>query len=534
MTEKFNFFSRYKNYLLLTSIALVLSFLSVLVIEQIVVTRGLVRFQEKINLLANHLSDGKEKAVVLGSMIMMGGVNPIIRATAQGTLKPDNDKVMDLLKRIQRTYALGNIRIVDSTGKVVAYFTQSGKSATGEIRSTRPYFVASMNGTPSMYPALGHTSGSRGFYIAAPIYEKDATIDVSWLGFIGKTADKLSNEIPPHVIGAIVAKIGFEEVDFLLKQETDSLIVISPEGVVFSTNVPDWQFRVFGIDVDIEHIKKEQRVNEAFEKSQPRLLEIDKNGMLLKDEKTLKLVQSTIDWKDPHGSWRLIGFADPSKIFGNLYRLSVGTVCFSFLMLFGSWWQARRRVTERTGELEQANLHLAKLSITDGLTNIFNRRHFDEVLANESLRAKRNGQPMALVMLDIDFFKKYNDNYGHPAGDLCLQKIAGILKSSMRRGGDIAARYGGEEFALILPNTDAAGAHSFAESVRQSIEQQAIPHALSPSGIVTVSMGISIMHSDAIKEDTQLLLHAADKALYNAKNDGRNRVMLAQKEIIPE
>lgn len=182
-----------------------------------------------------------------------------------------------------------------------------------------------------------------------------------------------------------------------------------------------------------------------------------------------------------------------------------------------------RKVTERTQELEKANRHLAILSGTDGLTCIANRRHFDEVLTSEWLRVTRGGQPITLLMLDVDLFKNYNDHYGHLAGDDCLRKIAVTLQDSSRRASDLAARYGGEEFALIATDTDEANALQLAELVRAAIEKLALPHAGSPLKRVTVSIGVAVMIPEN-NQQSELLIHQADNALYHAKNQGRNRV----------
>jgi len=185
------------------------------------------------------------------------------------------------------------------------------------------------------------------------------------------------------------------------------------------------------------------------------------------------------------------------------------------------------RVRQRTRELEETNSKLATLSQTDGLTGIANRRRFDEVLATEWQRAGRSGQPLTLAMLDLDYFKKYNDTYGHQAGDECLRTIAEVLGDKVRRTSDLAARYGGEEFAFIAPMTDSENARNIAESICRALEQRALPHAASPMQVVTASIGVAVMVPD--KNDTpQSLLQRADAALYQAKQQGRNRVVLAQ------
>jgi diguanylate cyclase (GGDEF)-like protein len=165
---------------------------------------------------------------------------------------------------------------------------------------------------------------------------------------------------------------------------------------------------------------------------------------------------------------------------------------------------------------EQANL--------DGLTGIFNRRSFDQRLDEECRRHRRYGAPLALAMIDVDHFKRFNDLYGHQAGDDCLRQVAAAIQASAKRPGEMAARYGGEEFAVILPACDLDTAKKFGEMLCERVRQLAIPHQGSAAhGMVTISVGVtSITPKD--NDAQQHLITAADMALYMAKNAGRNRV----------
>ena len=182
----------------------------------------------------------------------------------------------------------------------------------------------------------------------------------------------------------------------------------------------------------------------------------------------------------------------------------------------------RKRVLEKTQELKEANKELEILSRTDALTNVANRRYLNEYIDKEWLRATRNKSPISFALIDIDFFKLYNDNYGHPMGDECLKKVAAELKIHARRPGDLLARYGGEEFALVLPNTEKAT--HIANNCRQSIEELQIPHDFSEViDVVTISVGLCTI-TPGKGTDPSLVIDAADKALYKAKETGRNRV----------
>jgi diguanylate cyclase (GGDEF)-like protein len=176
-------------------------------------------------------------------------------------------------------------------------------------------------------------------------------------------------------------------------------------------------------------------------------------------------------------------------------------------------------------ELKQYRDFLEDLSLADGLTAIGNRRRFDEALLAEWRRARRTRSTLGLVMLDVDFFKLFNDHYGHAMGDDCLRQVAATIAMLVRRPGDLCARYGGEEFAVILPQTDLSGVLTLGDRIRLSVMALEIPHADSTvCPMVTVSAGAASMRptGDATPED---LLRLADKRLYEAKLAGRNRVM---------
>lgn len=165
---------------------------------------------------------------------------------------------------------------------------------------------------------------------------------------------------------------------------------------------------------------------------------------------------------------------------------------------------------------------LAQLAGTDALTGILNRRAFDERLEAEWRRAARDESMLAAVMLDIDRFKSFNDRYGHVAGDLCLKRVARALADTLRRPGDLVARVGGEEFCAVLPATDRRGAVALAEELRAAVARQAIPHAGTAAGIVTVSCGVAALQPQA--GEATALIEIADAALYAAKAAGRDRV----------
>ncbi|BAM91657.1 PAS/PAC sensor-containing diguanylate cyclase [Bradyrhizobium oligotrophicum S58] len=210
------------------------------------------------------------------------------------------------------------------------------------------------------------------------------------------------------------------------------------------------------------------------------------------------------------------------------------------------WVEATIRATRRPdGELDgfvavtrdvtqQKTLQgrLETLAIEDGLTGLANRRRFDERLLEEWGRAYRDKTSLALLMIDIDHFKAFNDTYGHPAGDECLHTVAGILADEAQRSADMAARYGGEEFAILLPNTDAGGCARLGERIRRALHAARITHEHNPPGIVTASIGGAICRPGFERSaGPASLVEAADRALYAAKDGGRDRVVLAGEVI---
>jgi diguanylate cyclase (GGDEF)-like protein len=160
---------------------------------------------------------------------------------------------------------------------------------------------------------------------------------------------------------------------------------------------------------------------------------------------------------------------------------------------------------------------------TDGLTGIANRRHFEERYKDEWRRAMREEIPLAVIMIDIDYFKKYNDFYGHIGGDDCLRRVAQTLSRTISRAGDLVARCGGEEFAVLLPNTDNVGAIVVAEALRSAVNQLELEHYGSPSRLISISLGVAASFPRQ-GGDSDELLKRADQALYQAKAAGRNNV----------
>jgi diguanylate cyclase (GGDEF)-like protein len=216
------------------------------------------------------------------------------------------------------------------------------------------------------------------------------------------------------------------------------------------------------------------------------------------------------------------------------FVLGIGAIAIALVLysLRASLLQARymrtqHKLLQSEAALLLANERLHELSFKDGLTGIYNRRKFDQSLELEWNRAQRTGNPLTLLMIDIDHFKNLNDRYGHVTGDSCLVSVAETLKNKLRRAGDLLARYGGEEFAAILPNMTTESAVGMAESLRRAVADLCIVNEGAPTGsTLTASVGV-VTHLDFPNLPIESFLEVADRALYRAKCNGRNRVEVA-------
>ena len=192
-----------------------------------------------------------------------------------------------------------------------------------------------------------------------------------------------------------------------------------------------------------------------------------------------------------------------------------------------------KKLIETARKLAAANKKLARLSSTDGLTGVANHRYFDQFIQREWKRANREKTSLALIMADIDFFKSFNDTYGHLEGDECLKQVALALNNALKRPVDLLARYGGEEFIAVLPNTDLKGAAALAEEMRSAVEALRIPHkGSSTADHVTVSLGVGAAVPRRDSKPAELI-SAVDEALYDAKKSGRNRVKFMTGHRLP-
>lgn len=236
------------------------------------------------------------------------------------------------------------------------------------------------------------------------------------------------------------------------------------------------------------------------------------------------VIIAAFDRNEILADWRKESFA--SLIMSSILLIILSIIGYRLIRLMSQQIQAQRELQAQQNNYIEVNKSLGLMALEDALTQLANRRHFDFFLDTEVTRTKRKLDGTALIMIDVDLFKNYNDHYGHVQGDECLKTVGAIIKKNANRIGDLAARYGGEEFAIVLTDTDYVGAFLLAERIRLDLENSKIPHSESPLGVVTISIGISTL-SGAEFETPADLINTADKALYVAKSSGRNRTVIS-------
>jgi CheY-specific phosphatase CheX/signal transduction histidine kinase len=303
-------------------LALAASVLLTLGVQHFVVSKGMARIQARLDERATHLADIRGKAMAQGAVIAAGS-DPVVQATALGALPPDNPQVLAKLALIRDKLGANNLFILSANGVVKSYFVEPGlESLTGKSLGWRPYFTGAIAGVLTVYAALGSNTRERGIYVAAPIQAETA-------GFAP--------------IGVIVAKLNFDEIDRFLAEESIPVAVVSPEGIVFASNRPDWRYRVLGGEQQLYAVKNGRRASRAYEKTPPVLLALDADGETTQEGREFKLLSAPIGWADPTGAWKMVGFVDPAAIFGWPARLGTAAALFLVLMLLCAWLQARRR-----------------------------------------------------------------------------------------------------------------------------------------------------------------------------------------------
>jgi len=437
--------------------------------------------------------------VILGIQGQVG-----IEGTGAQTLA----RLGEILKNQQKSLPqVHGFSIYDEQG--LRLFNSNGKVPPGANNSDRDYFTYHRD-HPSLEPYIGpsilsrstnewiisisrrlnHPDGSFAGVTIATIYLKYFLslydgIDMGENGIINLTSST----------GHIVVRKPFHEADIGTDISTGEIFALLKPGVSSGTAT----IRSF-ID-HAERVISFQRVN----------------GYPL-------VIIAAFDRNEILADWRSESFA--SFLISSVLLLTLSFLGYRLIKLMSQQIQAQKELLRSEENYIEANKALGQMALEDGLTGLPNRRQFDLFIYAEINKARRRSDDVALIMIDVDLFKKYNDHYGHVQGDECLRSVSAIIQRNITREGDLAARYGGEEFAIVLSNTDYVGAFIIAEKIRTELEKSSIEHSESPANVVTVSIGISTLSGS--KSDTpEDLIDIADKALYVAKTNGRNRTVIS-------
>ncbi|OPY92175.1 MAG: Response regulator PleD [Syntrophaceae bacterium PtaU1.Bin231] len=418
--------------------------------------------------------------------------SPWIPPALIGGTTPDIERATAVLKRYQKVFGISVAYLMNREGLVVASSNRDAPdSFVGENYSFRPYFMEAVQGKVGLYFALGVTSARKGFFASAPV------------------ADAAG-----RIIGCVALKSELQSIETHLRHYPLSFFV-SPEGIVFLSGRKDfvlkslWPVEKKEADRLLASRQFGTRPFEAVLRQEVN------NG----DEIDFEGERYAV-WRSHAqiGKWSIVLFSHAHRI--NLYRL-VGITGTLFLELLLLSVVAVLYFTDRTARLlEESERRFRELSITDGLTGLFNLRHFYACLDAEVARSRRYGHPLSILLMDIDDFKQYNDRYGHMEGDHVLENLADTIRRCIRRT-DVAFRYGGEEFIVLTPETGKRQAAVTAERIRNDFRQRPLqPNGRTPV-FKTVSIGIAEYKEG---EDPRDFVARADEYMFRAKRAGKNRI----------
>ena len=387
---------------------------------------------------------------------------------------------------------LGSILLLDKTGHVVE--DSKRRSSTGVYLGDREYFAAQRDGVATVQPFVSHPFVSRltqmyGIGFSRPVVDAGATFDGIVVGTIKLDFFSHLFEAVHLPSGSVVAML-----------HADGTILMHAPAIRDDPNNTAKATALLG---DATKAENGTFVKTSGVDGVERLYAFKKIGAL--------------------PMYITVGLS--ARTFLAPWRWQTKVIGFGFLLLTAMILFLAYMLTHELRRRTSAEHTLAELAATDPLTLLANRRRFDEMLEVEWRRGIRDSQVLSLLMIDGDYFKAYNDTYGHVEGDTSLRLIANTLKICVDRPGDLVARFGGEEFVVLLPSTDVGGALRIAQDIRQAIVALALPHRGSPDGFMTVSIGVA-SRRPTVFEKASRLVEAADSALYEAKADGRHCIVV--------
>lgn len=431
-------------------------------------------------------------------------VGLVERVEVDGVTDSNRERIHNLLvKRVKELPQLHGLFIYDEQGRWVTNSQDILKKNANN--SDREYFI------------FHRDHPDRGVHIGPPIKSKSTG---EWIVTVSRRFDHSDGSFA----GVALATISMDYFKRFYEQfdigETGAIFVALENGTILLRR--PFEEKSLGRNVSQlplfhDYLPKAKVGTETFTSGQDGITRINSYRKL--DQYPL-VVSAALSRDEELAEWKANAFA---------HAIVVGCLVLGLAMLgsrlirqIGLRVRAETELLKTRNSLEQLNHTLEKLAMQDGLTGLANRRQFDIALKNEFRRAMRSASPLALIMIDVDCFKQYNDLYGHAAGDECLREISKIVAGGQHRPGDLSARYGGEEMAVLLPGTDLAGAALIAESIRKAVYRLELKHTGNSTGVVTVSAGIDAFVPVREQDRPLELIEAADKALYCAKSQGRN------------
>lgn len=408
----------------------------------------------------------------------------------------------NLIMRVDEVPQINGLFVLDKAGNRMVH--------------SLPFIPAPANNSDRAYFQYHQNNASGGAHIGAPIRSKSTG---EWVFTISRRLNDAQGEFG----GVILATISLEYFNRFYERfdlGKNGAIVIGLNSAVLLSRRP-LQADSVGKDMQQTTVYRESRQhssgNFTVKSAQDGVVRINSFERL---ENYPLFVAAALSYDEVLQTWRS----------DSLMHLFVTVSLISLFIIFGFYLVAQIRLrlqAETRSErdrlaLLELNQTLQRLSMQDGLTELANRRCFDQYLEKELQRARREQQSLALLMIDLDYFKRFNDRYGHLAGDDCLRRVALVIKQNLKRPADLAARYGGEEMAVILPATELSGAEIIAELLRQAVVDLHIMHQDNSLGYVSVSIGVHAIVPDQHSTPASLIA-LTDEALYSAKNQGRNR-----------
>ncbi|MHB1042296.1 MAG: diguanylate cyclase [Eubacteriales bacterium] len=462
--------------------------------------RGDINISEMSNQLGGELTAAENAARA------MTGSPWIAPALITGS-GPDIERANAVLDRYNTAFGASVCYLMDIAGTTIASSNRnSPDSFVGKYYGFRPYYLKAISGYAGRYFALGVTSGERGFYASAPVRGQRG-----------------------EIIGVVVLKKTIYKVEDDFARYHYAFF-IDPHGIIFLSGNKDMLLHsLWPLDEEVQRTLLESRQFGA-DPFQAVLASEPANGAgVALNGKSYIVNRQQVDRE----GWSIVLLSSTNTV--TEFRLLGIAITFCLYALFFGFLIAAERLRKMDiSERKRAAEELQRLSHMDGLTGIPNRRFFDEFLDREWRRAARDATPLSLLMCDIDYFKLYNDTHGHQCGDDCLRQVAGALSRNLKRPSDLVFRYGGEEFAVILPDTNACGAKTVAENLREGVESLGIEHINSPvSTYVTISVGVATV-TPLPGSSAKVLVSASDRALYWAKRAGRNRVEINECEKLSD